>query len=227
MVAPSIEQPATCTLGLLQISNLHPLYPLKFYPSHLHHYTETLSIEQPTTYTLSKWGPSGRALDWLLASRRTQSIKSQWGWSFSGDPELYWLEHGSSVTWKTLLDVLGHFETKHTVDELTAKIVSVLGGGDQVSVCCVLSEGTVWCGVWGRQVMLSYDLCLCLCWPYTPLLSQVPLQLPNPSVSTGDIEENSSERTAQLSWTPAKRRRTSDAQGTKSVFVWWSFVPSC
>ena len=46
----------------------------------------------------------------------------------------YWLEHGSSVTWKTLLDVLGHFETKHTVDELTGKIVSVLGGGEQVSV---------------------------------------------------------------------------------------------
>ena len=46
----------------------------------------------------------------------------------------YWLEHGSSVTWKTLLDVLGHFETKHTVDELMAKVVSVLGGGDQVSV---------------------------------------------------------------------------------------------
>ena len=46
----------------------------------------------------------------------------------------YWLEHGSSVTWKTLLDVLGHFETKHTVDELTDKILSVLGGGDQVSV---------------------------------------------------------------------------------------------
>ena len=46
----------------------------------------------------------------------------------------YWLEHGSSVTWKTLLDVLGRFETKHTVDELTDKIVSVLGGGHQVSV---------------------------------------------------------------------------------------------
>ena len=46
----------------------------------------------------------------------------------------YWLEHGSSVTWKTLLNVLGHFETKHTVDELADKIVSVLGGGHQVSV---------------------------------------------------------------------------------------------
>ena len=46
----------------------------------------------------------------------------------------HWLEHGSSVTWKTLPDVFGHYETKHNVDELTAKIVSVLGGGDQVSV---------------------------------------------------------------------------------------------
>ena len=46
----------------------------------------------------------------------------------------YWLEHGSSVTWKTLLDVLGHFETKHNIDELTDKIVSELGGAHQVSV---------------------------------------------------------------------------------------------
>ena len=52
----------------------------------------------------------------------------------------YWLEHGSSVTWKTLLDVLGHFETKHTVDELTDKIVSILGGGDQVSVWVLCVE---------------------------------------------------------------------------------------
>ena len=52
----------------------------------------------------------------------------------------YWLEHGSSVTWKTLLDVSGHFETKHTVDELMDKIVSVLGGGDQVSVWVLCVE---------------------------------------------------------------------------------------
>ena len=44
----------------------------------------------------------------------------------------YWLEHGSSVTWKTLLDVLGHFETKHTIDELTDKIKSELGGASKV-----------------------------------------------------------------------------------------------
>ena len=72
----------------------------------------------------------------------------------------YWLEHGSSVTWKTLLDVLGHFETKHTMDELTDKIVSELGGAHQVSVqCCVLSEGAVWCAVWRRQVLLSCHMC--------------------------------------------------------------------
>ena len=59
---------------------------------------------------------------------------------FSNDDDCYletlshWLEHGSSVTWKTLLDVLGHFETKHTMDEMTDKIVQVLGGGHQVSV---------------------------------------------------------------------------------------------
>ena len=52
----------------------------------------------------------------------------------------YWLEHGSSVTWKTLLDVLGHFETKHTVDGLTDEIASVLGGGDQVSVWVLCVE---------------------------------------------------------------------------------------
>ena len=47
----------------------------------------------------------------------------------------YWLKHGSSVTWKTMLDVLGLFETKHTVDELMSKIVSVFGGGHQVCKC--------------------------------------------------------------------------------------------
>ena len=46
----------------------------------------------------------------------------------------YWLEHSSSVTWKTLLDALGHFETKNCIDELTGKIVEEIGGAPQVSV---------------------------------------------------------------------------------------------
>ena len=35
----------------------------------------------------------------------------------------YWLKHGRNVTWKTLLDVVGHFETKKTVDDMTERIV--------------------------------------------------------------------------------------------------------
>ena len=87
----------------------------------------------------SKWKSIGLALG-IKKSTLDQ-------FSNEDDPYLetlsYWLEHGSSVTWKTLLDVLGHFETKHTVDELTAKIVSVFGGGHQVSVCCVSSEDAI------------------------------------------------------------------------------------
>ena len=51
----------------------------------------------------------------------------------------YWLKHGSGVTWKTLLDVLGHFETKYCIDVLTDKIVSELRGAHQVNtqVLCV------------------------------------------------------------------------------------------
>ena len=35
----------------------------------------------------------------------------------------YWLKHGRNVTWKTLLDAVGHFETKKTVDDMTERIV--------------------------------------------------------------------------------------------------------
>ena len=35
----------------------------------------------------------------------------------------YWLEHGHNVTWKTLLNAVGHFETKKTVDDMTERIV--------------------------------------------------------------------------------------------------------
>ena len=38
----------------------------------------------------------------------------------------YWLEHGCNVSWKNLLDVVGHFETKKTVDHITDKIVEEL-----------------------------------------------------------------------------------------------------
>ena len=38
----------------------------------------------------------------------------------------YWLENCCNVSWKTLLDVVGKFETKETVDDITDKIVEDL-----------------------------------------------------------------------------------------------------
>ena len=46
----------------------------------------------------------------------------------------HWLKHGSQVTWKTLLDAIGYFETKKTVDDITAKIVEELASS-QVRKC--------------------------------------------------------------------------------------------
>ena len=69
----------------------------------------------------------------------------------------YWLKHDSSVTWKTLFDVLGHFETKNAVDELADKIVSALGRGHQVSVQVLfacLSMKVLCYAVWRKQGML-------------------------------------------------------------------------
>ena len=88
----------------------------------------------PHIQVKSKWKDVGLALGMKKSTADTYEQQ------FSNDHDRYretlsyCLEHGSSVTWKTLLNVLGHFETKHTVDELTNKIVRVLGGGHQVSV---------------------------------------------------------------------------------------------
>ena len=38
----------------------------------------------------------------------------------------HWLKHGCNVSWRTLLDAVGHFETKKTVDDITDKIVEEL-----------------------------------------------------------------------------------------------------
>ena len=38
----------------------------------------------------------------------------------------HWLKHGHNVTWETLLDAVGHFETKKTVDHITDKVVGEL-----------------------------------------------------------------------------------------------------
>ena len=44
-----------------------------------------------------------------------------------------WLKRGRNVSWKTLLDAVGHFETKKTVDDITNKIVEDLAPS-QVSI---------------------------------------------------------------------------------------------
>ena len=49
----------------------------------------------------------------------------------------YWLKHGHSVTWKTLLDAIGHFETKKTMDDIREKMergLSVTNVGIDMSV---------------------------------------------------------------------------------------------
>ena len=68
----------------------------------------------------------------------------------------------------------------------------------------------------GNLLFLSCHVYLYLCWPFSPHRSQVPLQLPSPSGCTGHIEETSSMRRAQLSWSPAKWRMASDAIGTRT-----------
>ena len=75
----------------------------------------------------------------------------------------------------------------------------------------MLNEITVRCAVWKMQRFHSCHVCLCVCLPLSLPCSQVPLQLPSSSGFTGCIEQNRSKRTAQLSWSPAKWRRTSDA----------------
>ena len=147
----------------------------------------------------------------------------------------YWLEHGSSVTWKTLLDVLGLSEVECTMVKLRGKIVSELGGAHQVSVqCCVLSEGAVWCAVWRKQVLISCHVCLCCSvssflpsplLPSNPHPSSVSLLFPlcsqvSPQLASSSRSLVHIERTAELSWPLAKRRRTSDEEGTRTVFSW-------
>ena len=37
---------------------------------------------------------------------------------------IYWLAHNEAACWKTLLEVLGHFETKQTMDQLTQEVLA-------------------------------------------------------------------------------------------------------
>ena len=37
---------------------------------------------------------------------------------------IYWLNHSKAASWRTLLEVLGHFETKYTMDQMTSEILA-------------------------------------------------------------------------------------------------------
>ena len=39
----------------------------------------------------------------------------------------YWLDHNEAASWRTLLEVLGQFETKHTMDQLTQEVLATQG----------------------------------------------------------------------------------------------------
>lgn len=126
----------------------------------------------------------------------------------------YWLENGSSVTWKTLMDTLGLFETKRTVDEMMDIIVSVLGGADQVSVysCFVLTEGVLCCGLPGLVLLF---FCVCLYNIFVLLSSQVvtmsgpwiPVTSSSPVVRGGTVA-------AERSYP-----RVKDIKGTRTMFI--------
>ena len=68
---------------------------------------------------------------------------------------IYWLDHNEAASWRALLEVLGHFETKVTMDRLTQEIVA--SQDSEVSLCaeqgsgwfvhlymCALVEGSLW-----------------------------------------------------------------------------------
>ena len=97
------------------------------------------NLEDVVKYVLprvqvSNWKAVGLALS--IGKSTLDQIEHQFSKEYDCYLETlsYWIEHGSNATWKTLLDVLGYFETKHAVEELMDKIVSVLGE-DHLQVC--------------------------------------------------------------------------------------------
>ena len=76
---------------------------------------------------------------------------------------IYWLDHNEAASWRALLEVLGHFETKRTIDRLTQDILAAQDSEVSLSAergacwfvylyICTLVEGS--CGL---------IQCKCLC----------------------------------------------------------------
>ena len=43
------------------------------------------------------------------------------------DVLIYWLDHNEAASWRTLLEELSNFETKHTMDQLMQKVLAIQG----------------------------------------------------------------------------------------------------
>ena len=87
----------------------------------------------PTLKYKRKWERVGNLLE------VDEDIMENIGEEATDDDDAYysvlkhWLKHGHNVSWKTLLEAVGHFETKKTVDYITDKIVEELAPS-QVSI---------------------------------------------------------------------------------------------
>ena len=73
----------------------------------------------------------------------------------------------SSVTWKTLSDVLGHFKTNHSIDELLSKIVYVyiqtVTSSPGMHAWCYVLSAVVVCVMSGVVKCCSIVMCACVC----------------------------------------------------------------
>ena len=100
----------------------------------------------------------------------------------------YWLDHSEAASWRTLLEVLGHFETKHTMDQLTQEILATQDSAVSwafrflVGLCrcrhlCIKLCRFMYCTMW------SCPLTSILITPSPP---PPPLQLQSITVSQGE-----------------------------------------
>ena len=81
---------------------------------------------------------------------------------------MYWLAHNEVASWRTLLEVLDHFETKQTMDKLAQKVLESYGS--QVSGMFATKVVNCLSTMW-----MSYVACIILYHSYSLFLSLLPL----------------------------------------------------
>ena len=68
----------------------------------------------------------------------------------------YWLERNEAASWRTLLEVLGHFETKVTLDRLTQEIIA--SQDNEVSRMAIATGFFLACGITVVSIIM-YQMC--------------------------------------------------------------------